>query len=97
MKYKSFITKLVGLTIFVILFSAKSDAQTPTFNLYITNEVQVSTTEYQFDIYLLRTGGTTFELANFQAGITVNPLVINGGTLTASVISGSTTLLNTAQ
>jgi len=67
-------------------------AQTPSFSCYIANEVQVSPTVYQFDIYLLKTGGADFEYASGQYGITVNPDVANGGNLTATVIQGSSLL-----
>src|SRR5690349_8722201 len=72
-------------------------AQTPTFSCFITNEVRVSSSIYQFDIYLLRTGTTAFEYAGGQWGISVNSAVTNGGSLTPSVVSGTTTLSNTSE
>src|SRR5205814_5369425 len=69
----------------------------PYFTCYITNEVQVSPTVYQFDVYLLRTGSTPFQYAAGQWGITVNSAVVNGGSLTPSIVSGTTQLSNPSQ
>ena len=57
--------------------------------LELRNDIQVSSTVYEFDIYLLRTGAIPFEYASGQYGILVNPLVKNGGVLTASIVTGS--------
>jgi len=64
-------------------------AQSPTYLLELRNDVQVSGTVYEFDIYLLRTGTTTFEYASGNYGILINPLIKNGGNLTASLVAGS--------
>jgi hypothetical protein len=87
-----------GVFMLVGMASAISvKAQTPSFSCYITNEVLVSPTVYQFDIYLLKTGGPDFQYAAGQWGITVNPDVANGGNLTASIVQGSTLLEKPAQ
>src|SRR5690349_24284179 len=86
--------------VFLILFVAASlagKAQSPTFGCYITNEVVVSSTVYQFDVYLLNTSTATFEYAIGQWGISVNSAVANGGTLTPSIVSGSSQLSNSNQ
>src|SRR5204862_5403724 len=77
--------------------SVNVKAVNPSFACYITNEVLVSPTEYQFDVYLLSTGNVPFEYAAGQWGITVNPDVAGGGTLKASIVTGSTILANAAQ
>ena len=63
--------------------------QVPTYLLELRNDVQTSATEYEFDIYLLRTGSVPFEYAIGQYGILVNPDIKNGGSLLASIVSGS--------
>jgi len=60
----------------------------------IQNDVQISDRIIEFDLYLLDADATQpFELANIQAGITVNPLIFNGGTATMSIIPGTSELL----
>jgi hypothetical protein len=95
MKAMNLLQKLFLLTLLVITVSAK--AQSPSFSAYITNETLISPTVYQFDIYLLSTGNATFQYAASQWGFSVNPIVANGGVLTATVVSASTMLSNTAQ
>jgi len=95
MKAVQLLQKLFLVTLLVITVSAK--AQSPSFSVYITNETMISPTVYQFDIYLLSTGNATFEYAASQWGMTVNPLVANGGVLTSSIVGGSTMLSNPAQ
>ena len=73
-----------------MLQSAKS--QTPTFNCTLTNLTQVSCNVFEYDIYLQRTGSTIFKLANMQAGITMNPAIKNGGTITVEPVIGSSGL-----
>ncbi len=60
-----------------------------TFANYITNEVLVSPTIYEFDVYLLRTVPQAFEYAAGQWGISINSAVANGGTLTAAIVGNS--------
>src|SRR5438874_1217452 len=90
------ISKLMLLLACVVIATV-AKAQTPSFGCYITNEVQVSPTVYQFDIYLLKTGGPDFQYASGQWGIAVNPDVASGGVLTASVVAGSTMLDRASQ
>jgi hypothetical protein len=73
----------------MIHFTLSIHAQNPTYLCELRNDVQVSGKIYEFDIYLLRTGTTPFEYAAGQFGILINPQIKNGGTLTASVVSGS--------
>ena len=64
-------------------------AQNPTYLCELRNDAQTSSTVFEFDIYLLRTGSIPFEYAAAQFGILINPLIKNGGTITASIIAGS--------
>ena len=68
------------------------------FNYTIENEVQVSDKILEFDLYLLNVNLTTpFEMSQIQAGILVNPAILNGGTITATLISGLSQLPVTSQ
>lgn len=65
--------------------------------LIITNGKLLSPEIYEFDLFLLSTGGNIFSLASQQYGIKINPSFINGGTITIEVISNNTGLTNKEQ
>jgi hypothetical protein len=83
--------KFLLFTIFMLvgLFVRTSYCQIPTYTCTLVNDVQVSDSIFEFDIYLLRTGTTDFELAGWQGGFTYNDAIKNGGTLTAAWVPGS--------
>jgi hypothetical protein len=58
--------KKMLLAIFMIFLGSAVIAQT--YELHVTNEQQVNSKIYQFDVYLLRTGGTPLQLAAMQFG-----------------------------
>jgi hypothetical protein len=91
MKNKIFFKSIAAITLFwVIPFIAK--AQVPTYKCELKNCVQLSPTEYSFDIYLLRTGTTPFEFAGMQMGIKFNNEVIPAGAIITPTISGRFTV-----
>ncbi|MFM9008399.1 MAG: BspA family leucine-rich repeat surface protein, partial [Bacteroidota bacterium] len=96
---KTTLTHLRTLLLVLIgtVISHLSQAQAPTCKLVITNDAQVSPTEYQFDVYLISAGAGPFELAGHQYGFNYNASIKNGGTLTASWVTGSSQLGNPAQ
>jgi hypothetical protein len=64
----------------------------------IENDVQVSPTELQFDLYLKDIDASQpFELAIIQAGIIVSPTIFNGGTITPSIVPGYSDLVASQQ
>ncbi|MEI8204482.1 MAG: GEVED domain-containing protein, partial [Bacteroidota bacterium] len=73
----------------------------PFFNLELRNDVQVSPTEYQFDVYITHTGNYTtpvnFEMSGFQLGIYINDAIRNGGVFTDSIVPGSNSGLSIYQ
>lgn len=85
------IKHLFGLlwALLIIHVSMRTQAQNPTYLCELRNDAQVSSTVYEFDIYLLRTGAFPFEYAAGQFGILINPLIKNGGAITASIVAGS--------
>ena len=65
----------------------------PDFHYYLANETRTSANQLEFDLMLLNTNpALTFELGSIQASILVNPLLYNGGSITASIVPGSSTL-----
>ncbi|MBK7213181.1 MAG: hypothetical protein IPH88_07790 [Bacteroidales bacterium] len=71
----------------------QAGATPPEFLYTIANDVQTSPTTFEFDLLLLDNDATLpFELATVQAGVLMNPAVYNGGTVTASIVAGSSTL-----
>jgi hypothetical protein len=71
----------------------KGEISDPDFHYYIANETRVSPTKIEFDLLLLNTNPSlTFELGTVQAGILLDPTFYNGGTVTAGIVPGSSTL-----
>ena len=71
-------------------------AQDPTYLCELRNDVQVDASTFEFDVYLLRTGTTVFEYSSMQFGININSGARNNGTITVSLLPG-TSELNAAQ
>jgi hypothetical protein len=68
------------------------------FNLTLANDAQTANNVLEFDVFLLDADGyEPFEMAAVQAGIVVNPGIYNGGTITTSVVSGSSQLSTVSQ
>jgi hypothetical protein len=63
---------------------------TPTYAMELTNDVIISSTEYQFDIMITRTSADIpFELNLMQIGLTYNNAVKGTGTLSVAWLAGS--------
>jgi len=96
-------TLKIALPLILILYALPIEAQRyfepqepmgpPEFKLSIGNVAQTTERILEFDIYLLDSmDDLDFELASFQAGILLNSTIYSGGTISASLISGSSTL-----
>ncbi|NBP75155.1 MAG: hypothetical protein EBU61_03880, partial [Crocinitomicaceae bacterium] len=72
-------------------------AQSPSYKMSIANDILVSPNVYEFDWYVQRTGTTPFELASVQMGLGFDVSILNGGTATATLISGTSALSNPSQ
>jgi hypothetical protein len=94
MTQKTSLLKYVMLLMLVMLGFA-SQSQTPTYDMYVTNQSQVDSKTYQFDVYVLRTGTNALEMAAIQLGIGIDTSITNGGSLTFSFVSGSSELVST--
>jgi hypothetical protein len=78
------------LLIATVFYTPVSYSANPTYSITLANEVQTAANVYEFDIYLLRTGADALELGGLQIGLTYNAAALNGGTLAATWVSGST-------
>ena len=76
------------LMILILTAGLISQAQNPTYQLQVSNEVLVNVTTYEFDVYLQRTGTTPLELANVQFGLGFDISVLNGGTPSFGIVVG---------
>jgi len=87
---KNYLSYTLGLLLmFGILMVPVCSAQTPTYTCTLANDIQTSDSVYEFDIYLLRTGDTQFEMSQIQFGFLYNDAIKNGGNLTASYVPWS--------
>ncbi|MDD2964857.1 MAG: hypothetical protein PHQ65_05855 [Bacteroidales bacterium] len=89
------VRKLLFLSLFLIgLVGVSSNlfGQNPVYACDIRNHDLVSPTEFEFDLFISNSGSVDFELANYQAGIQVAPSFVNGGTISAALVSGSSEL-----
>jgi hypothetical protein len=89
--YTSCLVKRLLILILALQASAHSFSQT--FDVYIDNQVMTSANTFEFDVYIKSNGATgTWPLRSYQSGYYFNPVFINGGTITASYVAGSSEL-----
>ncbi len=73
-------------------------APPPVYNFMLANDQQVSDSTLEFDLYILDTDpSASFELASVQAGILVNPAILNGGNISVSILPGTSGLVSSQQ
>ena len=89
--------KAILLLSWIMTCTCALRAQVPSYQCSLTNDSLLNATVYEFDICLKNTSATTFELGNFQAGIVLNSLIINGGTLNVEIVPGSSELNSNQQ
>ncbi len=66
----------------------------PTFTYTIANQTLVSDKVLEFDVYLLNTNPLVkFEASGVQLCVTINPAILNGGTITPSVVPGTSDMV----
>ncbi len=88
---KQILTKIKVLMLFFVVFGFAMSAKAQTYQMYFTNVTATANT-IEWDAYLLRTGGTNLELATVQFGFGFDITIMNGGTLTASILAGTSEL-----
>ncbi|MBI4547791.1 MAG: putative Ig domain-containing protein, partial [Ignavibacteriae bacterium] len=79
------------MAIVLLAFSQNVNAQIPTYQLTLQNDILVSETIYEFNIFIERTGGGIFELASLQSIFTFNT-AISTGTLSFTINLGTSEL-----
>ena len=89
-KIKFFFT--FSILIVMAFTSLRVFGQDPSYYCEIKNDEMVSSTVYEMDLFLYRTGDVPLELANFQTALIVNPSFVNGGTISSEIIDGSSEL-----
>src|ERR1035437_10182922 len=62
----------------------------PHFTMTLANDIQVSNNEYDFDIFILRSGADTFQMRGCQLASIYNAVILGAGNLTCSYVSSST-------
>jgi len=100
-----FIKALTLLLLMMVCLQAKVNAQrhyspqaSSDFLISIGNDAQTDNKTLEFDVFVLDTDpANVFEMATIQAGITINSAVYNGGTITMSIVPGTSTLLSAQQ
>lgn len=79
-------------------YGPKSPTGLSDFVYTMQNDQQVSDRILEFDLYLQDADATEpFELAIIQAGITLNPNIYNGGTVTIAIVPGTSQLVAAQQ
>jgi len=63
----------------------------------ISNQIQVSQSVYEFDVFLKNASSQSFRLHSYQFGLGIDTAVIAGGNLQVQYIDGSCQLTNPAQ
>ena len=71
-------------------------AQDPTYEARLVNDALVAPNQYEFDIYVKRTGTTAFETYGIQVALIMDDAVRNGGTLNGIYVVGTSGMV-TAQ
>jgi Secretion system C-terminal sorting domain len=88
MKYK-FLLLAMSLLLIVGLYVPSSYSATPTYTMTLANNAQTEANVYEFDIYILWTGGDTLKMSGAQMVFNYDGAVLNGGTLKTAWVPGS--------
>jgi hypothetical protein len=77
-----------------LMLGLRSSSQT--YDIYIDNRVLTSVNTMEFDVFIRSNGNSgSWPLRTFQTGYNLNPAFVNGGTLTANYVPGSSDLEST--
>ena len=77
------------------LITAQTSTPDPGYQLILANGTLTSDKTFEFDLLILDTDPSNpFELALLQAGILVSPAFYANGTVTASIVEGSSQLID---
>ncbi|MGV1050481.1 MAG: BACON domain-containing protein, partial [Solirubrobacterales bacterium] len=100
----TYVTRVANVTVTVsgqspvVVTVTQAGGTPPEFLYTIENDVQTSDRTLEFDLYIKDNDASQpIELANIQAGVTLNPGIYNGGTITLAIVSGSSQLVAAQQ
>ncbi|MHC1736582.1 MAG: T9SS type A sorting domain-containing protein [Ignavibacteriaceae bacterium] len=81
------------IILFLLLFFNQINAQNPTCEIILTNDSVVSVNEYQFDLFLKRTGDISFSYSGAsQFVLAFNSTGLGGSSLAYSIVEGTSEL-----
>jgi Secretion system C-terminal sorting domain len=81
------------LSCLIFLGAMEVSAQNPTYRVVLQNDVKVSSTVYEFDIQIMRTGSTVLELSESPGVVCTFNTAISTGTLTYTYVPSSSELV----
>jgi Viral BACON domain/Putative binding domain, N-terminal len=97
----TFVSRIASITVTVpglspvVVTVTQAEASPPELIYTIANDLQTSDRTLEFDLYLLNNRPTIpLELSMIQTGILVSSGIINGGTITPSIVLGSSELVS---
>jgi hypothetical protein len=86
----------ISLSLAFFIFCENNSFGHTSVEVILKNDAQTSDKQYEFDVYLVSTGSSSFEMSLHQYGLNYNADIKNGGTVTAAWVAG-TTEINPAQ
>jgi hypothetical protein len=96
--FKQIMTAFIYCLLLVLTTHAQNTSSESGFQLVVENQEITTSKTFEFDLVLYDLDPSTpLELALLQAGIFVNPAFYEGGKVTASIVPGSSALLEAQQ
>jgi hypothetical protein len=96
MKTKITLLRMLFIVLCCTMFGRVGKAQDGV-SFLLSNDVQTSPTELEFDVYMISTFPGTFQLAGHQYNIAYNNAMKGAGVMTAAWVAGTSQLTNAAQ
>ena len=81
------------ILILMVLVTSAGSCWSQSVAFTIQNEKQIDSKTLQFDVYIQNTSGVQVQTAAAQLGINFNTAILNGGTITATHVSGSSEMV----
>ena len=77
------------MLLLAVMLSIRTIAQAPTYEARLMNDALSAPNQYEFDIYIKRTGAISYEAYGIQHCLIFDNAVLNGGTPTFTYIPGT--------
>lgn len=81
------------ITLLVLIVASASYCWSQSVAFTIQNETQIDSKTLQFDLYIQNTSGIQVQVGAVQAAISYNTSFLNGGTITATIVTGSSQMV----